>query len=264
MSAPRFPRWLSLAALVLIEVTLSGCVTLGHASDPIPTQLVPAPQPRDERVLVVVLPGIGSSKDDLARHDVAEAIQRQWPDADTLLTSAALAYYGPEGRLTERLQGEIIEPARDQGYDHIWLIGASLGGLGALLYEQQYPGDVNGVVAFAPFLGGDDLPEQIRAAGGISRWQAQPLPPKEARNPYLLYPLLVFRMARDWLVRPNLAKRIWIVCGRDDNLKSEAELLATALPQAHYVEVDGGHRWSVWLDSLHSTLPRIRNPHSDS
>ena len=65
-------------------------------------------------------------------------------------------------------------------------------------------------------------------------------------------------MAHDWLFRPEQAKRIWIVCGNEDNLKPDVDLLASALPDAHYVEVEGGHRWNVWLASLDATFGRIR------
>ena len=205
-----------------------------------------------------MLPGIGSGERDLARHHVAQAIQRAWPQADTLLTGAALAYYGPAGGLVERMHDEIVEPARASGYAHIWLIGASLGGLGALLYEQQHPGELSGVVAFAPFLGDEQLPEQIRAAGGLSRWTPPQPVSAPVDNPWTGYPRLVWLMARNWLFRPEQARRIWIVCGTEDNLRPDVELLASALPDAHYVEVEGGHRWTVWLASLDKTLARIR------
>jgi pimeloyl-ACP methyl ester carboxylesterase len=249
-----------LLTLVALAAGLSGCVTLGHASNPIPTRFVPAPDPAPQRTLVVVLPGIGSDARDLDRHQVAQAIQREWPDADTMLTGAALAYYAAGGGLVQRVHEEIIEPARDQGYTHIWLIGASLGGLGALLYEQQHPGELSGVVAFAPFLGDEKLPEQIRAAGGIGNWPGPLHPiPQQVKNPYTGYPWLIWTMARNWLFRPEQARRIWIVCGNEDNLRPDVELLASALPEAHYVEVEGGHRWSVWLSSLDATFRRIRD-----
>ena len=247
-------------ALVVAATGAAGCVTLGHASNPIPTRVVSAPDPAPQRTLVVVLPGIGSDVRDLDRHHVAQAIQRQWPDAEVMLTSAALAYYAPDGGLVQRMHDEIIEPARAAGYRKIWLVGASLGGLGVLLYEQQYPGELAGVVAFAPFLGDEVLPDQIRRAGGIEYWRGPEHPvPQQVKNPYTGYPWLVWTMARNWLLRPEQARRIWIVCGDEDNLRPDVELLASALPEAHYVEVEGGHRWSVWLASMDATLRRIRD-----
>jgi len=92
-----------------------------------------------------------------------------------LLTSATFAYYR-DGKLVPRLHEEIVEPALRGGYRRIWLAGASLGGMGALLYEREYPGELTGLVLFAPFLGGKELLDEIRAAGGPRKWDPGPLP----------------------------------------------------------------------------------------
>ena len=69
-----------------------------------------------------------------------------------------------------RLREDVIGPARSGGYSTIWLVGISLGGLGAGLYTGHYPGDVASLVLLAPFLGEAPIIEEIAAAGGVRTW----------------------------------------------------------------------------------------------
>jgi len=69
---------------------------------------------------------------------------------------------------------ELVDPAKASGYEKIILVGASLGGHGALLYIMQHPEDVDGVVVLAPFLGGGRVAEAIENAGGLEKWEDCP------------------------------------------------------------------------------------------
>ena len=119
----------SLSGVLLMLGMLFGCYPKGDPGKPIPTAFVPAP--RHAQRLVIVLPGRGDGLDGLQRTDIAQAIQSQWPDADVTLSGLAIGYY-LQGNAIRRLHDEIIAPARTRGYREIWLLGASLGGLGAL------------------------------------------------------------------------------------------------------------------------------------
>src|SRR3546814_20016151 len=94
---------------------LSACFTIGNAKKPIASILVPATKPGMERTLIVVLPGFGNDAESMQKHDIAAAVHQRWAEADVLLTSATFAYY-KERNIVERLQQDIIEPARAHGY----------------------------------------------------------------------------------------------------------------------------------------------------
>src|SRR2546427_5893390 len=146
----------------------AGCFTIGDSKAPIGTVSVPAPRPAAERTLVIVLPGFGDDAQDMKGHGLAEVIQESWPEADVLLTSATFAYYR-DGKLVPRVHEEIVEPALHGaafhgGYRRIWLAGASMGGMGALLYEREQPGGLTGLVLVAHLLGGEALSVEIRTA----------------------------------------------------------------------------------------------------
>jgi triacylglycerol esterase/lipase EstA (alpha/beta hydrolase family) len=241
--------------IALATLALAGCWTIGDSARPIGTETVTATKAAAERTLIVVLPGFGADAKEMMDRGVPKAIQEAWPEADVLLASATFAYYR-DGRLVPRLHDEVIEPSLKAGYKHIWLAGASLGGMGALLYEQQHPGILTGVVLFAPFLGDNSLLREIRAAGGAQSWDPGPLPDDvNADN----YQRQVWKMVKSWGGRPELANRVWLACGNEDRLLGGAKLLAESLPQAHYVELEGGHTWSTWLVGGRTVFSKIRN-----
>lgn len=225
---------------LLLSLLLCACypaVPLG----PIPVQMLPAPQAAPSHPLVIVLPGRGDDLGDLSHSGIAAAIQRAWPQVDVLLAGATLGYYA-DGRVAQRLHDEVIAPARARGYREIWLSGASMGGMGALLYEQRYPHDVTGLVLFAPYLGDPGLIHEVAAAGGPARWDAGPKPAKvDGSN----YQHELWREMQAWR-DPQEARRIWLSGGDSDRFVQSTRMLAQLLPPDHYVEVKGGHDWPIW------------------
>lgn len=246
-----------LTRLILIwlaALTLPGCVTLGDADQPISTELVRAPQPGAERTVVVVLPGFGVDVEEMKERNIAGAIHSAWPHADVVLANANFAYYRRRN-VVERLHEDVIAPVRARGYERIWLAGASMGGLGALLYEREHPGVVHGVVLFAPFLGEPPLLDEIRAAGGVQKWEPGELSAElDLRN----YQRHLWKRVRAFAEKPELARRVWLACGTDDFLRSGSQLLASALPRHHFIEEPGGHTWKTWTRLTKSVFSRIQ------
>lgn len=225
----------------LLPLLLSACGYPSLPTGPIPVQRVPAPQAAASHPLVIVLPGRGDDLKDLADSGIAAAIQKAWPRADVLLAGATLGYYA-EGRVAQRLHDEIIAPAHAEGRKEIWLSGASMGGMGALLYEQRYPQDVTGLVLFAPYMGDPGLIQQVAAAGGPKSWDAGPVPTAvDAGN----YQHELWRSVQRW-EDPKGAQRIWLSGGDSDRFVQSTHMLATLLPPDHYIEEKGGHAWPVW------------------
>lgn len=246
-----FPRLLFVFA---VAAQLSACVTIGDASKPIATVLVPAPQPDGERALVVVLPGFGNAAEDLEEHGIAAAVHRRWPEADVLLTSATFAYY-KQRNIVERLHDDVIAPARAQGYRRIWLAGASIGGMGVVFYEHQHPGEMDGLVLLAPWLGDRNTLDEIDQAGGIAQWTPGP-PPEVIDNDN--YERELWRVIKRWSDDPSAASRVWLICGDDDRLKRTSQLVSAALPPSHYVQVPGGHDWKTFLAATERIIQTLR------
>lgn len=83
--------------------------------------------------------------------------------------------YYLEGKAPQRLHDEVIVPARQPGrYREIWLSGASMGGMGSVMYDRFYPGDVDGIILLAPYLGDRPILREIAQAGGVESWDPGP------------------------------------------------------------------------------------------
>jgi hypothetical protein len=244
--------------LILLAVLgVAACAPMGDSSLPIASELLPAPQPSATRTLVIVLPG--RSDDGLGDNErgMAKAIHEVWPGADVLLTGATYAYYR-DGRLVERLHEDVVAPALRAGYRRVWLAGASMGGMGAMLYERAHPGTVAGMVLFAPFLGDKPLLEEIRRAGGVRQWEPGPLPAEvDTRN----YQRQVWKHIRE---HSALGGRVWLACGTDDYLLSGARLLATTLPEGRFIEMPGNHDWRTWSRIGKTVFSQIRTQEPDT
>lgn len=235
--------------MMVALVALAGCAAGGDVRQPIPTQRIAAPQTAQR--LVVVLPGRADDLVALQRSGIAAAIQSAWPDADVILAALTLPYYRA-GEAPQRLHREILQPARTQGYRSIWLAGASMGGMGTLLYDAAYPGELDGLVLFAPYLGDKSLLREIHDAGGVARWQPGPPQPVNAET----WQRELWRHLQTWSSQPLQAQRVWLAYGDTDRLREAMPLLETLLPPAQVLRREGGHAWKVWsaaaIDVFHA------------
>ena len=89
---------------------------------------------------------------------------------DSIAVDAHLGYYF-QRTVIARLQADVLQPARQQGYRRIVLVGVSLGGLGALLCERDLPGSVDALVLAALASSCDQSAAPGRAPSRRSRTQ---------------------------------------------------------------------------------------------
>lgn len=236
--------WL-VAALSLL---LFGCFPAGDAGMPIPKVLVPSKITATR--LVVVLPGRGDDLAAMQRTGMAEAIHDAWPDADVILTGLSYNYY-MQGRAPQRLHDEVIAPARKRGYREVWLAGASMGGMGSLMYDRAYPGEMDGLILLAPYLGEKRLLREIAESGGITQWQPGPMPERvDADN----FQRELWRDLQDWSRDPGKASNVWLAYGDRDRLRKAMPLLEPLLPPAQIKVRAGGHDWTVWSNATQEVL----------
>jgi pimeloyl-ACP methyl ester carboxylesterase len=166
-----------------------------------------------------------------------------------LAPEAHIGYYMAE-TLVPRLKEDVVEPAAAQGYERIWLVGISMGGLGALMYERVHPEDVTGVFVICPFLGYRKIIREVADAGGVRNWSPGPYEPETDWQ----------RMFWDWIRTysgdPQAWPPIFLGYGRSDDFVQAQGLLAEVLPRGRVFEMDGGHDlptmrqlWDLFLDA---------------
>ncbi len=147
-------------------------------------------------------------------------------------------------------------PARERGYQEIWLVGASMGGMGALMYDREYPGDAKGLVLLAPYLGSKKVLEQINQSGGLQNWEAGPVPATVDRNNF---DRELWRYLKTWQAQGNSrGKDVWLAYGDKDRLKDATPPLQKLLPQDHVFVRPGGHAWVVWTPVTKEVFSAIR------
>ncbi|MBU6470834.1 MAG: alpha/beta hydrolase [Gammaproteobacteria bacterium] len=242
-------RFLGLGTLGLF---IASCIAR-RPDQPMPVQLLPAPQQAADSPLVIVLPGIGDDLLDLQDSGIAAAIQHAWPRADVLLTGATFGYY-LHGGVGQRLHSEIILPTRLQRHREIWLTGASMGGMGTLLFERRFPAEASGLVLLAPYMGEPRLIRTIAAAGGPGQWNPGAPPASVNRKNYQTE---LWRVVHGWARQPETARNVWLAAGTRDRLLPAAKLMAPLLPAGHFLEMPGGHSWKVWTAAATEIFARI-------
>ena len=208
-------------------------LALLECSTPLATIAYTAGAARD--ALVVFLPGIGDFAEDFERHGFIAALAARGLAADALAVDAHYGYYGRRTVL-ERLAEDVVLPAREQGYREVWLVGISMGGLGALSYVVHYPDHISRALLLAPYLGERQWIEEltdgeVRAAGAASsRGHVQSL----------------WRWMREHDREPAMRPRLYLGYGSRDRFAPANALFARHLPARHVLEVPGGHDWRTW------------------
>ena len=239
------------AIAALLCLLFTGCFPKGNAGLPVPQVLVPAPTTATR--LVVVLPGRGDDLAAMQRTGMAEAVQAAWPDADVILTGLSYDYY-LQGRAPERLHDEIIVPSRQKAYRQTWLVGASMGGMGTLMYDRAYPGEMDGLILLAPYLGDKSLLQEISMAGGVAEWRPGPVPPSVTAGNFQRE---LWRHVQDWSREPAKAANVWLAYGDKDRLRKAMPVLEPVLPAANISRLSGGHDWTTWSRATQDILSRI-------
>jgi pimeloyl-ACP methyl ester carboxylesterase len=228
--------WPWMACVALLS---AGCsIFMRDTPAPILTQATSTGDPATKAAtLVVFLPGRGGSMADFEQQGFAEILRAARVQADVIAVDAHLGYYYKR-TVIDRLRADVIEPARTRGYRRIVLVGVSLGGLGALLYERDRPGAVDAIVLLAPYLGDKaGLFERIDVAGGPRAW-AIGRDPTEGGVEEMVW---TFLGQRATALPPT-----WLLFGEEDRLAPGHRRLMTLLPSTRVIRRSGGHDWPTW------------------
>lgn len=230
-------------ASMLLACASSGCATWLFSA-PVPMHTVEWIQPitHKARCLVVFLPGFGDDAEDFDRNGFVADVTRRGLSVDMVAAQATMGYYA-RGSFPDRLATDVVGPARVRGYDQVWLVGMSMGGLGTVYYSRAQTAQITGILALAPYLGDSDLTDEIRAQGGVARWHA---PARVEVMNEDNYQREIWRWLQAVTRGQERGPAIYLGYGKSDKLAHQDELLAAALPPDHTYLVDGAHDWKTW------------------
>jgi len=188
-------------------------------------------------VLLVLLPGANMAPEELLREGFVAAVRQRRLAVDVAVAGAHLGYV-QDGSVLQRLRIDLIAPARAQGYRRIWLAGISLGGFLAMAYSLRHPGEIEGLVTLAPYLGRRPLVQAIADAGGPAAWRGTTRPRGADDLDHELW---------SWLSAPPPgAPPLYLAYGKEDRFAPAHRLMASTLPPTHVATAPGGHDWAPW------------------
>src|SRR5262249_8079728 len=138
-------RWCISRALIVLAVACAACESVRPPTTPMATRVLGNSSAGSSRCLVVFLPGRRDNFGDYGRRGFPEMASRAGVLADFVEADAHFGYYQAR-TISGRLYEDVVAPARARGVERIWMIGISMGGLGAILYAREHPEIGGGVV----------------------------------------------------------------------------------------------------------------------
>lgn len=250
---PTVSRRLASVALAAAGL-LAGCGGWRAATVPLRVLERPAACPSPVDTLVVLLPGSYSLPEDFDREGFVAAVRERHLAVDLALVDAHVGYYR-ERKIVDRLAADVIAPARARGYRRVWLAGISIGGLGTMLYADERPGEVDGLIALAPYLGSPEIARTVRAAGGLRQWHPPDTVPQVDDLDGGLW-----RWLRRAVVETPERPPLVLGYGLSDRFVENDAVLAAALPPGRVFTAPGGHDWPVWQQLWRDLLPTLDLP----
>lgn len=260
MRGTRFAARCRITLLCSAALLATGCVNLRSTSAPMYTQTDASQCTVRADTLIVMLPGVYSYPEEFVREGFVKAVQDRRIAADVVRVDAHLGYY-EKNVFVERLRQDVIAPAKARGYRAIWIFGISLGGFGGLIYAQEHPEDIAGVVALAPYLGAPAVSDEVAKAGGLMRWSAAANSSGDERSQRET--ALWTSLKRYGSPTAATLPQLWLGYGKADRFAPSNGLLGAVLPPERVFTTEGGHDWAPWLrlwTSALATLPVPRCP----
>ncbi len=248
----RLPFTYRTLTALLLAVLMYGCIP--PTKVPIDTIHYGAGDVKGPRLLFVFLHGNGDRNSVFDKEGFVRAVRARGLPVDMISVDAHIGYY-MNGTILMRLKEDVIDPSKARGYEHIWLIGNSLGSIGSLSYARKYPNEIDGVVLLGPYLGDRPLINAIRSAGGLMRWDPGEVLLKTREDDEKQMWIWLkehglrgqFRAgAKDCPKDQGCVPKIYLGYGTNDRFTYAQDLLASLLPPDQVIAIDGGHDWSTW------------------
>jgi hypothetical protein len=228
-------RIILLCAMAIIVVVFLGC-SASRDKKALPS--VRYSGMTGKRSLVVLLPTIGGEGDHYETQGFLDEVwERGFEASLEIVDVKPTLYLG--SRIVELLKTEVVEPAKAEGFEEIYLVGISLGGHGVLLYATKYPDDVDGIIIFAPFISGDTASEAIDDAGGLETWEDCPfLAWTHACN--------LWKSLKVYVSDSRDQRKVVLGFGTEDIFVEQCRILSDVLLPEQVFTVSGGHDWPTW------------------
>lgn len=248
-------RSLAPLAIVLAAALLGGCYFLQSPTRPLPALTVVREEGARQPCLIVFLPGMLDGPDTYLRYGFPQDVIASGAACDSVAVNLHARHYGQIG-IADAVWEDVLAPALARGYDEIWLVGVSMGGLGALLTASEHARHVDGVILLSPFLGEEAFVRSVAEGGGLAEWRApDPLPERRTAENYSVF---LWSWLRGLIDDPESMPQLYLGFANGERLEPGAQVLAEVLPEGHVLRRDGEHNWATWRPLFRTLLGRAR------
>lgn len=215
--------------LLALSLLVAGCFP---AKAPVRTSFHPGADPD---TLVVMLPGFGARDQAFADKGIIAAAREAGIQADLVAVDMTFGYYIRD-QLETRLREDVFTTLAPR-YEHVWVLGISMGGVGSLLTAKDFRKQVDGVILLSPYLGRKKTLDAVRSGRELADYN----PADERAWDEDLW---------DWLKhleeKPEKIPPIYLGYGTTDLGLANLAWFARYLPKDHVRIVPGGHAWPTW------------------
>lgn len=230
--------------LTLAVALLQGCAPYRSTQGPMNSVNDTLQCDTPPATLIVFLPGAYDTPQDFIDQGFVSAMREQKIYADIQLVDAHMGYYSDQ-QISQRLENEVIKPAKAKGYRQIWFVGISLGGYGTILYAMTHPGALDGFFIMAPYMGPRDIPAQIEKQGGLKSWSTD----VEGNTDVDLW-----RWLQGYSTGSAGLPKAYLGYGASDRFAQPNSVLVEVLPAGSSFIIPGGHDWPTWQQLWRSFL----------
>jgi hypothetical protein len=260
-SIKKYSLYLASTALLL---ALSACVAPRSTEGPMAFIEDKIDCPVRPKTLIVFLPGVREVPADIVREGFVKAVRDRRIQADMQILDSHYGFF-TKLEIVDRLENEVVLPARAKGYSQIWFAGISLGGFGTVIYgasqAKAVPVDpkkmYDGFFVMAPYLGDRNVWEPIQSMG-LKDWNSV-----EKNTEKTDFGTDLWRwLGRYTLPNPEALPQAYIGYGTEDRLAPSNKIFGSVLPTSRHLQEPGGHDWppwkalwARWLDT--APLPRV-------
>ncbi len=254
-------RRLGLLLFALLLASTAGCYFTRSPSRPLPALEFRRSTLVREHCLIVFVPGFLDGPDTFLENHFPDEVLASGAPCDSVAVDLHYRYYGETPSsgdgIASIMFADVLEPAAARGYEEIWLVGISMGGLGALLTAERHPELVTGVILLSPFVGEEALLHEIEAAGGAETWHP---PAGLDRQPWTQdnYSAHLWSWLRGYATDPDAMPPLYVGWGESDRLGAADRLLAQMQPADHVLTTEGEYNWRTWYPLFHELLARAR------
>lgn len=245
-----YPKGVLIAFCVIVFALLYGCALPSNK----PLSILSYSSAGEEKIsaavedreLIVLLRGRRGSNRNFEKYDWIELIQKRFPNADIVAPNTHLGYYIAR-TVSDRLHEDIIRRDGSE-YARVTVVGVSMGSLGALLFESEYPGIVDQYYLIAPYLGYEKVEAEIEESGGLDLWSEQNENSKEdERWAYKLW---------EWIAdeHPLFSKKVKLGYGRQDRYFRGQNAFAMLISDEDVALTNGNHNYEDFTEMLSELL----------